>query len=189
MAIAISISWGLPMKTDRDRAFSSWLSMMRRCFIESDGAFQNYGARGISVAARWYDWRNFLADMGERPAGTTLDRIDVHGDYTPGNCRWADAVTQARNTTRNVQVELAGQTMLACDAAKRLGVTPSCITRRVRGGGPIGERRPLKLTAAQVSDIKRRLRTGDTLVAISRDFNVTRQHVAGIRDGRVWQRV
>jgi hypothetical protein len=75
----------------------SWYAMRQRCLDQRHRSYANYGGRGITVCARWELFENFLADMGVRPPGTTLDRIDVNGDYTPENCRWADAKTQRRN--------------------------------------------------------------------------------------------
>lgn len=71
--------------------------MMRRCYEPQNRHFKYYGARGISVCERWHTFEDFLADMGDRPAGRTLDRIDNDGNYEPGNCRWATAVEQRRN--------------------------------------------------------------------------------------------
>jgi hypothetical protein len=75
----------------------SWQAMIGRCTRPSHIAWKNYGGRGIKICKRWMKFENFLADMGERPAGLTLDRKKVNGHYTPGNCQWATRSQQAKN--------------------------------------------------------------------------------------------
>ncbi|WP_199570603.1 hypothetical protein [Streptomyces murinus] len=77
--------------------YASWAQMIQRCTNPDHKQWANYGGRGITVCERWLDFPNFLADMGERPAGLTLDRIDNNRSYEPGNCRWADVSTQNSN--------------------------------------------------------------------------------------------
>src|SRR5690606_21210101 len=82
--------------------YSSWQSMLARCRYDGRDNAERYRNKGIAVCERWSSFDNFLADMGERPEGTTLDRRDSSKGYEPGNCCWSTPTSQARNTRRNV---------------------------------------------------------------------------------------
>lgn len=80
-----------------NRTYKSWSSMKSRCQDPNRHNYKFYGGLGVKVCDRWQEFSGFLEDMGERPANTTLDRIDPAGNYEPGNCRWADSHTQRVN--------------------------------------------------------------------------------------------
>lgn len=90
--------------------YKIWRAMKRRCQDPSFKDFVRYGGRGIKVCQTWMSFENFLRDMGERPSGMTLDRIDVNGPYSPANCRWASRLTQGNNTSRNHLLTYGGET-------------------------------------------------------------------------------
>lgn len=102
----------------------SWGAMLER---GGGKDARNYRSRGITVCERWLVFENFLADMGERPIGTTLDRIDNDGNYEPGNCRWADHMTQSLNKRTTKFVVLDGEQLCLLHAANRLGFHYSTI--------------------------------------------------------------
>jgi hypothetical protein len=82
------------------RTYRTWVAMKFRCSNPAASDFRYYGGRGISVCERWIKFENFLEDMGERPAGRTLDRVDNEGNYEPANCRWATWKEQSLNKRR-----------------------------------------------------------------------------------------
>ena len=81
----------------RKPIYNTWVSMKARCLNPSSTDFESYGGRGIKICNEWLDFENFYADMGDRPEGLSLDRINNMGNYEPNNCRWADNITQANN--------------------------------------------------------------------------------------------
>lgn len=81
--------------------YNSWRAMHKRCYNPKEENYKWYGGRGIEVCPEWKKFVNFYSDMGERPEGMTLDRIDPDGSYTPSNCRWSDYKTQTLNRRMN----------------------------------------------------------------------------------------
>lgn len=116
--------------------YDAWAHAKRRCENPKDAAWHHYGGRGISMCANWSEsFAAFLADVGERPPGTTLDRIENDGGYEPGNVRWTDRTTQANNT-RLTRRDESGQPW--SDLAVSNGIKRRSFAARVqRGWGPL----------------------------------------------------
>jgi hypothetical protein len=105
--------------------------MMKRCTIPSAKQYSYYGGRGIKIFEKWLNFECFLADMGNRPEGKTIDRIDNNGNYEPGNCRWATRREQSRNKTNNRILSLNGREMCVMDWAEEIGITESALRCRI----------------------------------------------------------
>jgi hypothetical protein len=118
--------------------------MKSRCYSQNRKEYKDYGGRGIKVCERWHSFENFLADMGERPEGTTLDGIDNDGDYTKENCRWATHTVQNRNSRHNRVVTVNGRKMSLAQACEELQLPyVKTLHRLLRGWS---EERALELT-------------------------------------------
>lgn len=114
--------------------YSSWAAMRTRCNCPTNKDYPRWGGMGIIVCDRWGLFENFLADMGERPAGTSIDRIDSRGNYEPSNCRWATPSQQQRNRRGSMEWLVKGQKFpTAKEAADHFGVTEQSVSRWVYG--------------------------------------------------------
>jgi len=103
--------------------FRIWAGMIARCYTPSATGYKNYGGRGITVCQHWRDaFAGFYADMGPRPKGMSLDRINPNSAYTPENCKWSTALEQANNKTDNHFVEAYGQRKTISQWARELDV-------------------------------------------------------------------
>jgi len=85
----------------KTRTHKSWSAMRERCLNVNSDKFANYGGRGITICDRWMSFENFYFDMGGRPEGTSIDRIDNDGNYEPENCKWSTSSEQNRNKRTN----------------------------------------------------------------------------------------
>lgn len=103
--------------------YKSWASLKARCLNPNNADYPDYGGRGITVCERWRDsFADFYEDMGSRPEGCSIDRIDVNGNYEPGNCRWATPTEQMQNVRHNVIVRFRGEDIALIEACRRAGL-------------------------------------------------------------------
>ena len=120
--------------------YKSFSAMKQRCCNPNNASFKDYGGRGIKVCERWLEpdgkgFLNFLEDMGNRPEGMSLDRIDNDGNYEPGNCRWANLKKQANNTRKNVLVQWGSKRLSVSQLSKLLEVNRETLRYWVRKKG------------------------------------------------------
>lgn len=122
----------------RSREYNSWQSMLERCRNPNCLSFHRYGARGITVCPRWEgSFELFFKDMGERPSGTSLDRIDNNGNYEPDNCRWANRTSQNNNRSDNRFIEHEGAIKTLSMWAREHGLTYFQLRHRLGLGWPM----------------------------------------------------
>ena len=115
----------------RTPIYRVWASIIGRCYSKTHTSYINYGGRGITVCGRWMQFENFYADMGERPKGLTIERIDNGKGYYPDNCKWATRKDQARNTRRNRLVSYGGKKQCLIEWAEELGISQYALKYRL----------------------------------------------------------
>lgn len=137
--------------------YQTWLRIKRRCSDPKHKDFKNWGARGIRVCPEWdRSFIQFLADMGPRPPGLTIDRLDPNADYGPGNCRWATPLQQVTENNRSLLpttfegVDYKNQ----ADLARAFGLRPGTLNMRLKAGIPLA----LALRGSRADLAKLRLR-------------------------------
>lgn len=115
--------------------YRSWQAMKRRCQSPTDVNYVNYGGRGIKVFEEWNDFEAFYRDMGDtHKEGLTLDRIDVNGDYTPENCRWATMMEQGNNKRNTIFITVFGETLPISEVARKYNMNRNTLYQRIRRG-------------------------------------------------------
>lgn len=120
-------------RMSKTRTYRSWRKMRERCLNPKTWQYKYYGGLGVTICKRWEKFENFLADMGERPEGMSLDRINTYGNYTPKNCRWASATQQARGQKKTILIR--GKTLR--DICEQRGLVFGTVYQRYRSGLPM----------------------------------------------------
>lgn len=111
--------------------------MIQRCTNPKHRDYKRYGGRGISVCERWLTFSNFLADMGEKPKGATIERRDNDGRYEKRNCRWAGGIDQANNKSNNRVLQYDGKRMTLAQWSRELGIPQATLSDRLQRGYPV----------------------------------------------------
>lgn len=121
----------LTISTKKPSAYGSWVNMRQRCSNPRAHGYENYGGRGIKICPRWRSFADFYADMGERPAGFTIERLDVNGDYEPANCTWISKSAQGRNRRSTVFYQYEGRTRTLAELAAEHGLGARTVRTRL----------------------------------------------------------
>lgn len=200
-----NFSHGQCTKRFKSGAYKSWLSMISRCNPKNIEERPAYAGSGIEVCKRWLEsFTSFYEDMGDRPSGCTIDRIDPQKGYEPDNCRWATNREQALNRRNVIFAEVQGEIMCLHDISKKYGVPNTTIVRRHKQGlrGEdlickknrnvlrVGSQAPSsKLSENDVSDIKRLILQGVRNVDLAKMFSISATVISQIRNGKLWPHV
>lgn len=118
----------------RSSVYRIWIAMVQRCENPNANGYDRYGGAGVTVCEEWKDFETFLKDMGHRPKGYSIDRIDNSKGYSKGNCRWATTAQQNNNRRVNRNVTINGETKTIAEWAKEYGVTWQVMKGRIQRG-------------------------------------------------------
>jgi hypothetical protein len=115
--------------------YSTWRGIKSRCYNKNNPSYHRYGGRGITVCERWqHDFHIFVSDMGERPVGYTIERIDNNLGYSPENCKWATMKEQLLNRHNTVLLTIEGKVYKATELAEIVGMKTDSIIDRAKKG-------------------------------------------------------
>lgn len=181
---------------------AAWRGMLYRCFDQDSAAYRNYGGRGITVCPEWMgSFDAFLSHVGPKPSPEhSLDRIDVNGDYAPGNVRWATRLEQRRNRRDSRLTTIGGRSMALVDWSRESGVPFSTLYNRIRKGIPPevailrgdlrrGHIKGARLLPGDVRTARAALAQGESCAAIARSLNVSRSAISLLKRGKTWAAV
>ena len=122
---------------NRKKTYQCYQDMKQRCNNKNSQQYKNYGGRGISVCDRWLEsFDNFISDMGEKPEGMSIERINVNGNYEPKNCKWASKLEQANNRRTTRKIQFNGECLSLREWAKRIGRHETTLSYRYKQGFP-----------------------------------------------------
>lgn len=172
--------------------YNRWCGMQQRCNNPNNQAYAAYGARGITVCARWAVFQNFLQDTGHPPDGATLERIDNDKGYSPENCRWATREEQQNNRRTNRWITLGGVTKTITEWSRLTGIHHNTITQRIDGGATperaLTKRRmpsPSVLSEQDVLAIRAQAYLGPLKLAAK--YGVSPSNISAITSRRSWK--
>lgn len=111
-----------------------WEGMKQRCLNKNAPAYDNYGGRGIQICDRWLTFINFLNDMGKRPEGMTLDRINNNSNYEPSNCRWATRKEQGNNRRNSKLFTIEDETKTLAEWCQQYNISRNTVDKRLQKG-------------------------------------------------------
>lgn len=180
--------------------YRSWAGMKNRCLNPNEPAYRNYGGRGIKVCERWMEFTNFLADMGERQVDQSIERLDVNGNYEPGNCIWADDQTQGDNRRDTVRITVDGVTKTLKEWSAITSIPRANIYFRLKSGWPPkrlfdptytqldpNRRNARKLSWEKADEIRQFHRTsGLSHRAVAKQYGIAKSMVGVIVNNKCW---
>jgi phosphopantetheinyl transferase (holo-ACP synthase) len=170
----------------RSGEYKTWLGMIQRCTNEKHTSYKDYGGRGITICDRWLNsFTEFLNDMGPRPDGHSIERIDNNGNYEPQNCKWASQKEQATNRRDIVHLTINNETLTIEQWAERSGISADIIYTRIKNNWSperaISEPAKKILSKEEILEI---CNSNETQMQLAERFNTSQSAVQAILCGR-----
>lgn len=177
------------------RTYQCWCDMHDRCNNPNHPRYARYGGRGIKVCARWRSFENFLADMGLKPNGMTIERIDNDKGYSPKNCKWATYREQNKNKVTTTTYTYKGKTKTIEEWAEAYGMGRTTLSNRIHRDGrtiaealeqPVGQLRRNKLDINKARQIRKLDAQGVSRRELAEQFGVSRVSIGHVISGKTW---